>query len=118
LEVRIDIPIEEFRDVHMDGELWIRDADYTARSGSTILTISQARMERLEAGEHRLSAVFAGKTVEFKFTLSDRPALEAGPAGAGSVIPMAAGAGAVLAIALAAAWQVAARRRTASGKRV
>jgi hypothetical protein len=111
LEVRVDIPLEEFRELYMDGELWIRETDYTARSGSTILTVSQARMERLEAGGHRLSAVFASQTVDFELTLSGRPVLDAGSVKTGSVIPMAAGAGAVLAAALVMIRQAAAKRR-------
>jgi hypothetical protein len=115
LEARIDIPLEEFRDVYMDGVLWIRDTDYTARSGSTVLSISQARMERLGAGGHRLSAVFAGETVSLEFTSDNIPIQDAGPDEGGSPIPSAAGIGAVLVIALAVIWRAAAK---ASGKHV
>jgi hypothetical protein len=70
LEVRIDIPLEEFTDLYLDGELWARGTDYTVRSGSTILTIAAAQLEELSAGTHTLTASFRSQNVEISFTLN------------------------------------------------
>jgi hypothetical protein len=72
-EVRIDIPLEEYQELYFDGELWIPGADYDARSGSTILTISEARLAKVADGSHAIRAVFSDQTVEIPFTLN-RPA--------------------------------------------
>jgi hypothetical protein len=52
LELRIDSPFEEYRDLSFDGRPWTLDADYTACSGSTILTIAAGRLERVDTGIH------------------------------------------------------------------
>jgi hypothetical protein len=68
-EVRIDIPLEEYREMYLDGELWIRNVDYSVRSGSTVLTISEARLEAMEDGSHIIRADFARQSVEIPFIL-------------------------------------------------
>jgi hypothetical protein len=68
-EVRVDIPLEEFRELYFDGEIWIQGADYDARSGSTILTIPEARLAKVADGSHTLRAVFDRQNVNIPFTL-------------------------------------------------
>jgi hypothetical protein len=72
MEVRIDIPLEDFEDLYVDGELWVLGADYTIRSGSTIIIVTAERLEQLADGAHAISAVFAGQTVDLSFNLSKR----------------------------------------------
>jgi hypothetical protein len=68
-EVRIDIPLEEYREMYLDGELWVRNVDYSVRSGSTVLTISEARLEAMEDGSHIIRADFVRRSVEIPFVL-------------------------------------------------
>jgi hypothetical protein len=69
LEIRVDIPLEAYQNLYFDDELWIRDADYTVRSGSTILTIAETRLETVSNGSHIIRAEFLNQTVEIPFTL-------------------------------------------------
>ncbi|MDR0433753.1 MAG: leucine-rich repeat domain-containing protein, partial [Gracilibacteraceae bacterium] len=69
LELRIDIPLEEFGELYFDGALWAVGPDYAVRSGSTVLTVAAGRLERYEAGIHSFTARFAATTVEISFTL-------------------------------------------------
>jgi hypothetical protein len=69
-EVRIDILLEEFREMRFDGALWTSGADYEVRSGSTVLTIPESRLEKVAEGRHVISAVFENQTVEIAFTLN------------------------------------------------
>ncbi|MDR1321928.1 MAG: leucine-rich repeat protein [Gracilibacteraceae bacterium] len=84
LEVRIDIPLEEFRELYCDEALWAPGADYAVRSGSTILTVPAERLAEMEGGRHVLSAVFAAQTVDIAFTLAGTP-----ESGTGMVVPPA-----------------------------
>jgi hypothetical protein len=68
-EVRIDISVEEFRELYFDGVIWAPGVDYEVRSGSTILTIPTARLDRVAEGSHRISAVFEGQSVNIDFVL-------------------------------------------------
>jgi hypothetical protein len=69
LEIRVDIPFEEYQDMYFDGELWIRGVDYDARSGSTVLTVPEARLETVADGAHMIRAVFARGNVDIPFVL-------------------------------------------------
>jgi hypothetical protein len=67
LELRIDIPLADYEEFYFDGGLWAQDEDYGARSGSTVLTVAAARLERCEAGLHTIRARFLAETVEIVF---------------------------------------------------
>jgi hypothetical protein len=69
LEMRIDIPLEEFEALRFDGADWSLEEDYTVRSGSTILTVTAARLELCGAGKHTIQARFLSETVEIVFEL-------------------------------------------------
>jgi hypothetical protein len=75
--VRIDIPMESFREMYFDGAIWTPGTDYEVRSGSTILTIPEARLESVAEGSHRISAVFDDQTVNIDFILQKASANEA-----------------------------------------
>ena len=70
LELRIDIPLDQYLDLDFDGSLWEMGVDYRAISGSTILIFTAERLEKLEAGEHTLQAIFATQTVSVTFMLN------------------------------------------------
>jgi len=70
IEIRFDFPFEDFDGLYMNGELWTPGVDYSARAGSTVITVSAARLTLLGAGTHTLTAVFAGEPVEIVFTLN------------------------------------------------
>jgi hypothetical protein len=116
LEIRIDIPIENYLDLYFDNERWVRDVDYAVRSGSTILTVSETRLSAVAEGSHIIRAEFLNASVDIPFTLdkaaaplSPLPApvpsvpAAAGPAGGDKpVIPMILAAIAALGAAAAA----------------
>jgi hypothetical protein len=70
MELRFDFPFDDFDGLYMNGDLWLPGVDYSARAGSTIITVSAARLSRLGAGTHTLIAIFAGEPVEVVFTLN------------------------------------------------
>ena len=70
MELKFDFPFDDFDGFYVDGELWAPGVDYTARPGSTIITISAERLARLGAGVHALTAVFAGVPVEVELTVN------------------------------------------------
>jgi hypothetical protein len=112
MELRIDLPFAEFEDLYADGALWRRDADYSARSGSTILTVAADRLEALSAGRHSLTAVFANQSVEIPFTL--HTAQDAGASdGPASFLPALIAILLCVGAAICAAALFAARRRRA-----
>jgi len=87
MELRFDFPFDDFDGLYVNGELWAPGMDYTARSGSTIITISAARLAQLGAGTHALTAVFAGEPVEIVFTLNAPAQIPQAPAILEPVIP-------------------------------
>lgn len=63
--IRIDIPLEEFVSLSVDGEMLTRGVEYEATSGSTILTLKQKYLDGLYRSGHSVTAVFTnGRTVE------------------------------------------------------
>lgn len=123
MQIRIDIPLDEFDGLRVDGELWTQGEDYTVTSGSTILTIAAARLEQLAVGDHTIEAIFAGQTVEIAFALNkpaatdsaNAPAISDFPAaesGSGSTLPIAAGIAAALLLAVVVIWRARFKRRT------
>ncbi len=47
-----------FQDVKLDGVLLKRDSDYTAVSGSTVITLNASMLETLKAGSHEITILF------------------------------------------------------------
>jgi hypothetical protein len=87
MEIRFDFPFDDFDGLYINGELWIPGVDYTARSGSTIITVSAERLARLGAGSHTLTAVFAGVPVEVVLTLNAPALVSQTPALRAPVVP-------------------------------
>jgi hypothetical protein len=81
MELRIDIPFTEYEEFYFDGELWTRGEDYSARTGSTVLTVVADRLARCDAGLHTIRARFLSETVEIVFELrKPMPAQDTGGA--------------------------------------
>ncbi|MCL2053827.1 MAG: leucine-rich repeat domain-containing protein [Oscillospiraceae bacterium] len=69
LKVRIDIPLDEFIELYIDGTLLTRDLDYTATEGSTIIEISAERLSEFGNGSRTINAVFLNETVNITFDI-------------------------------------------------
>jgi hypothetical protein len=69
LEIRIDIPLEEFNGLDFDGENWVEGEDFTSRSGSTIITVPPQRLEQIPAGTHTILSHFDSQDIEIAFEL-------------------------------------------------
>ncbi len=64
---------EHFRSASVDGRSLTRDRDYTATSGSVVITLQPAYLATLAAGEHTLTATFDDGSAEVKFTVKKDP---------------------------------------------
>ena len=70
MEIGIDLPFEEFMGLYMNGQLMDHGTHYTARSGSTILSVSADYLDTHPEGDHMLTAEFHNDTVKIPFTLT------------------------------------------------
>jgi len=70
MELVFDIPFEDFDDLYINGKKWTLGVDYSVRSGSTIITISAARLAQLGEGTHTISVIFAGEPADIVFSLN------------------------------------------------
>ena len=59
-----------FRGVSIDGKPLVKDQNYTAEKGSTIITILPEPLEALSDGTHTITVEFADGKTEFTFTLA------------------------------------------------
>jgi uncharacterized protein YjdB len=59
-----------FKDVLIDGNPLEKDKDYTAGSGSTVITLKASALKKLAAGEHTVTAEFDDGTAETKVTIA------------------------------------------------
>jgi hypothetical protein len=90
MEIRIDLPLEEYEGLSFDGAPWVQELDYTVRSGSTILTVAAERLARYEAGTHTIEARFQSETVAVVFDLrKPAPVTENRSEGSADVAPAA-----------------------------
>jgi len=87
MELRFDFPFDDFDGLYMNGELWTLGEDYTVRAGSTIITVSAARLTLLGAGTHTLTAIFAGAPVEIVFALNAPAPVTSAPLTRAQVVP-------------------------------
>ena len=69
MELWFDIPHDEFEGLLVNGEEWVEGIDFTARPGSTIVSITAERLMQLEAGRHIMTLVFSGEVLDVVFTL-------------------------------------------------
>ena len=69
LTVRADGVFSKFKGVEVDGKLLIAGKDYTAKSGSTIVTLSKDYLATLSVGQHTLTVVFTDGNGDTTFTV-------------------------------------------------
>ncbi len=67
--IDVDDSYEHFDSLVLDGKALTRDKDYTARQGSTIITIKAATLAALSEGEHTINVVFDNGNFESKLTI-------------------------------------------------
>ena len=70
LTVRADGVFSKFKGVEVDGKLLIAGKDYTAKSGSTIVTLSKDYLATLSVGTHELTVVFDDGVARTNFTVN------------------------------------------------
>ena len=67
-----------FVEVRVDGNVIIRDVDYTAQSGSTIVTFNKDYLDTLSVGKHKLEVVYdilgEESIADCEFTVKAKPA--------------------------------------------
>lgn len=56
--VRVDKEFSSFKGATCNGKLLVKDKDYTAKSGSTIVTLSAEYLKTLEPGEYTIKVLF------------------------------------------------------------
>ena len=61
-----------FTGVKLDDTELVKDTDYTAKAGSTVITLKGAVLEKLEAGEHNVTAVFEDGEVTSTVTIAEK----------------------------------------------
>ena len=69
LTVRANGEFSKFDGVKVDGKLLIAGKDYTAKSGSTIVTLSKDYLATLSVGTHKLTVLFNDGSCETNFTV-------------------------------------------------
>ena len=70
LTVRANGEFSKFKDVKVDGKLLIAGKDYTAKSGSTIVTLSKDYLATLSVGAHKLTVLFNDGECSTNFTVN------------------------------------------------
>ena len=76
LGFRFSGPVDRFVQLLVDGAV-VDVADYTVRSGSTIVTLSADYMNTLAMGHHTISAVYAnGDTADAEFDIIEAPKVD------------------------------------------
>ena len=67
-----------FKKVRVDGNVLVKDTDYTASSGSTIVTLKQSYLDTLSVGKHKLEVVYdilgEEHIADCEFTIKAKPA--------------------------------------------
>ena len=66
---KIDAEFSKFKNIMIDGK---EVTDFTAKSGSTIITLDKSYLETLSVGEHTLVATFTDGRATTKFTIAKK----------------------------------------------
>ena len=74
-----DNSFAHFTGVQIDGKTLTRDTDYTAREGSTIVTLKPATLQKLSVGVHTVTINFDNGSVETKLTIKAAPGSSTSP---------------------------------------
>ncbi|MCL2890353.1 MAG: hypothetical protein FWF40_00490, partial [Methanomassiliicoccaceae archaeon] len=121
-EVVVNIDINLFKGVWMGDRELVRDEEYDVRSGSTIVTIHQAYLDKLAAGEYAVDVVFTHVTMTTMMTIlgadtGDEPGDGGSPGGGiDMMIIIIIAAVAIAAVGAAAYFLLRKRPETPKGK--
>ena len=74
-----DHSFAHFTGVQIDGRTLKRDTDYTAREGSTIVTLKPAMLQELSVGAHTVTINFDNGSVETRLTIQAAPGSSSSP---------------------------------------
>lgn len=74
-----DHSFAHFTGVQIDGRTLKRDTDYTAREGSTIVTLKPAMLQELSVGAHTVTINFDNGSVETRLTIQAAPGASNSP---------------------------------------
>jgi hypothetical protein len=66
--VRVDSPLEKFRELRINGEV-VPNSCYTLTEGSTVVTLLPEYLATLPAGEHRIELLFTDSKALSEFTV-------------------------------------------------
>lgn len=68
LTLRFDLDVSKFLYLYVDGKLLSREkGDYTVKSGSTVVTISNKYLSTIKSGNHNVKAVFSDGVASANF---------------------------------------------------
>ncbi|MBR4461076.1 MAG: carbohydrate-binding domain-containing protein [Erysipelotrichaceae bacterium] len=70
---------ERFRSVAIDGNELVKDTDYTAEKGSTVVTIKAAALDKLSEGKHTVTVEFDDGKAETSLTVKKASTPEPDP---------------------------------------
>ena len=89
LEFTVDGAYSNFLRAEVDGKIINKGTDYTVKSGSTIITLTPEYLKTLDAGTHKLTAIYrdGSVTTSFKVILFDDLAAGAGIEGEEETLP-------------------------------
>lgn len=68
-----DNSFAHFTGVRIDGTPLVKDTNYTAKEGSTIVTLKAATVQKLSTGAHTVTIVFDNGAVDVKLTVKPNP---------------------------------------------
>ena len=66
-----ELCFSHFNGVQADGTSLVRDTDYQAKAGSTVVTVKPEYLEKLSEGEHTVTVVFDDGKAETKVTIQN-----------------------------------------------
>ena len=65
-------PYNEFQGLKIDAEFIVNNSDYTAKSGSTIITLSKAYLETLSLGTHNVEMIWNNGSATTTLTIAEK----------------------------------------------
>ena len=63
--------LSHFAGLQIDGKTWTKDTDYSAVSGSTVLTLQTKALETLGIGKHTVTILFDDGQISTELTVRD-----------------------------------------------
>ena len=73
-----DDSFAHFQGLQVDGTAWTKDTDYTAKEGSTIVTLKGTSIEKLSLGKHVVTLLFDNGKLDVTLTVKAKDAESVG----------------------------------------